>query len=276
MHLFIDMGGTHLRSELHDGEVITAEVCSSRGQDLVLFIECYLRRYPAITFVGIAFAGQIYEGEILSAPNITVSHPKIVAYFASRYGVRIAIDNDLNCVVRAESAYWKCASIATLWVGTGLGAAVIEGGRLLRGWHNQAFEIGHIPYRKAPFVCGCGKHDCLELFASGSALERWLAYEQGGDSLDTLPTLQQLKAQDTPLVAQFESALLHAVVTLLTLANPHYLVLGGGVIEANGYLVEQIRNALPQRLLPSTQQGVKIVTSQLTNAGLAGAKQLRP
>ena len=83
MKLFIDIGGTHLRSEIHGLKDIIYEKLSSSDHDLIHFIEKSLTTYPNIRFIGISYAGQVYNGEILSAPNITVSEMKIKVYFES-------------------------------------------------------------------------------------------------------------------------------------------------------------------------------------------------
>ena len=123
MKLFIDVGGTNLRSELHTSSEIISQKVSSQERELVKYIEHLLVLYPLISFIGISFAGQIFEGEILSAPNLHVSEPKIKEYFESRYNLRLEIENDLKCAVVAEAEFIKSDSIVALYVGTGIGSA---------------------------------------------------------------------------------------------------------------------------------------------------------
>ena len=273
MKLFIDIGGTHLRSEIHTGREVICDKCSSRENDLVLFIEKTLSAYGECSFIGISFAGQVENGEIISSPNINVSQKKIKAYFETRYALRLEIDNDLNCAVMAEAENLKTQSIAALYVGTGLGAAVTDGGKLVRGCRNQAFELGHIPYRKAPFSCGCGKDNCLELFASGGGIERWLRYNKREEG-SVKPNLEKMKKENDPLAEMFEEALLHAAATLVTLGNPETLVLGGGIIQENSYLVPWIREQIVSMALPTSLEGLHIVQTKLQNAAMDGAKLL--
>ncbi len=273
MKLFIDMGGTHLRSEIHGLKDVVFEKLPSRDHDLILFIEKCLTNYPDIRFIGISFAGQVYHGEILSAPNITVSEMKIKQYFESRYPLRLEIDNDLNCTVTAEAENLKEKNIAALYVGTGLGSAVIDQGKLIRGYRNQAFELGHIPYREAPFYCGCGKNNCIELFASGTALEQWMRYNKI-QGYHKKPNLAKLKKESDPLAEVFEKALLHATAILVTLANSKCLVLGGGIIKENLYLVSWIQEKISTVALSSSLEGLSIVQTKLENAAMNGAKLL--
>jgi len=271
--LFIDIGGTHLRSEIESEEGILSDSVSSHEIGLLAYIDTQMVLHPQIDFIGISYAGQVNNGVIEASPNINIDQYDIVATIKSCYGIRSCIDNDLNCAVRAEASYWKSGSIAALFVGTGIGAAVIDEGRLVRGSRNMAFEIGHIPYRESPLHCGCGRSNCIELYASGSGMAKWLKYYDS----DKQPDLHSLKESDSnehSIAAQFEEALLHAAGVLITLANPEILVLGGGVIDQNPYLVTLLREKLKEYALTPALEGVRIEMSVLENAPLAGAKLL--
>ncbi len=270
--LFIDIGGTKLRSELHDGDKIRQDEQSSRTTDLIVYIESLLKMHPEVGFIGISYAGQVNKGVILSAPNITVTTNRIKEYFESRYELRLEIDNDLNCAVRAEAAFFNSQSLAALYIGTGTGSAVIEKGELFRGAENQAFELGHIPYKPAPFPCGCGKNNCLELYASGSALERWMQHQRIEGEL-SFPLLEQSKA-GREIKEQFEEALAFAAATLVTLVNPEILVLGGGVIGHNGYLVDLVKERLPELAFAPSLGNLRIMQSTRQQPGIEGAKLL--
>jgi len=113
-----------------------------------------------------------------------------------------------------------------------LEAGVMSGGNPIRGVSNLAGEIGHIPFRDTPFPCGCGKFNCLELSCSGGAILKWAEYLQRSfTKLEELP-------KDTH--KRFLEGLMYASSTLITLFNPQVLVLGGGVVESNPFLVKYV------------------------------------
>ena len=266
--LFIDIGGTHLRSEMQSRDTFIRETLSSSETGLMEYIDRVMEHHPHIDFIGISYAGQVDKGEILSAPNIHIDSYHIASEVERRYGIPLIIDNDLNCAVRAEAAYWESDNIAALYVGTGIGAAVIDQGRIVRGSHNMAFEIGHIPYKSSPLVCGCGRSNCLELYASGSGMAKWLEY-YGSEEKAVLSSLQGNSVRE-----EFEAAFLHAAGVLVTLGNPEILVLGGGVIEENTYLATLLREKLHYYALFPALQNVRIEISALENAPFEGAKLL--
>ena len=56
-------------------------------------------------------------------------------------------------------------------MGTGLAAAIVRGGEVVRGAGGAAGEIGHLPVGSG-VPCSCGQDGCLETIASGTALHR--------------------------------------------------------------------------------------------------------
>lgn len=272
--LFIDIGGTHLRSEVWSEREIFSECIGSKEFGLLSYIDRVMQKYPDISFIGISYAGQVNEGVLVASPNINIDEYDIVSAVKSRYGIALEIDNDLNCAIRAEAAYWKVDNIAALFIGTGIGSAVIDKGKLVAGSRNMAFEIGHIPYRDTPLLCGCGRSNCIELYASGSGISKWLTLY----GRDQNPNLEQLKnslvEDERSVAAEFERAVLHAAGVLVTLTNPELLVLGGGIVEQNPYLVSLVRENLKEYALKPSLKTLQIEKSVLENAPLSGAKLL--
>jgi glucokinase len=273
--LFIDCGGTYLRSELVTDEGSQSQTLPSASLRLWAFIEEQMAQHPDISFIGVAYAGQVEEGVILASPNIAQEGQFPIAQKAkTRYGVELRIDNDLQCALLAEAAYWKCDTCALLFVGTGLGAAVMDHGHVVRGSRNMAFELGHIPYHVTPWVCGCGRSNCLELSVSGSGIDKALHYYEKEASLSLEHLRNSHDPKERAIAHTFEEGLLCAVGTLVTLSNPSVVVLGGGVIDHNPYLVEWVRKNLHDYALKPTLESLRIEHSVLTNAPLEGAKLL--
>lgn len=272
--LFIDIGGTHLRSVLETRMGPSSEKHATQRVGLFGYIERQMAEHSDISFIGISYAGQVDNGYILSAPNIDVDEHAIKTAVEQRYGIRLEIDNDLNCAARAEAAYWNSTYLASLYVGTGIGAAVIENAHLIRGSRNLSYEIGHIPYRNAPFTCGCGRSNCLELYASGSGMAKWLEHHGKEGKVDLNRFRHSEKPFEQMIAQEFEEALMQGVGTLVTLSNPQILVLGGGIIRKNPYLVRMVKEKIEQFALQGSVDGLRIVASRLENGSLEGAKLL--
>jgi len=273
----IDAGGTNIRAQIFDDQekLIGSEFMNTGERGLIEAIESLLAKYP-IKNIGISYAGQVHNGMILTSPNIQVDEPHIQAYFWDRHRVELAIENDLKCAALAEYRYWGCKStMIAASIGTGFGSAIIDHGKIFRGSHNLAGEIGHAPYRYSDIPCGCGNHFCIEASCSGSALIRRIEHHKLGIKDDLL---EELKLSNDPkareILDHFHEGLLFALGSLIATVNPELIVLGGGVIHKNPYLVDLANEQVERFTLQTARKQTKIVLSQLEEAPLLGAKLL--
>ncbi|WP_024790128.1 ROK family protein [Lebetimonas sp. JH292] len=233
MILAIDIGGTFFRYKF--GEIF--EVKNTKEIDVLKEILNLIEKYKP-SKLGISFAGQVDNGKILSSPNIDIKSIDLKEYIK----IPFILENDLNCAAVAESRYWKSKFLVALYSGTGLGAGIIENGKLVRGYMNLAGEIGHIPYKKTDLLCGCGKNDCLEFYASSKI-------EKIGGSIE-----------------EYKEALNKAVGIVASLFNPEIIVLGGGYYLHHKFEIDK-------KYIPNFDK-VEIKTTKLKDASLIGAEFL--
>ena len=163
-------------------------------------------------------------GHILNTPKIPWRHYDIAGTLENALHIPVGLDTDVNGSCLGEMTY-GCAkgldTVAYFTIGTGIGAGIAVGGRLLHGMMHP--EAGHVLIAKnlhdpGKSVCPC--HDsCLEGLASGPSIEaRWgkKAYELA----------------DNQVVWELESEYLAKAMTniILTL-SPQKIILGGGVMH---------------------------------------------
>ena len=276
MILAVDAGGTYYRAGLYENDTaVKTFFTHSESDDLCSWIEGIFKENETITKVCIGYAGQVHKGVIFSSPNIKVDRADIKAYLEEKYNIKVLLQNDLSCAVLAEAAYYKTGDICALYLGTGMGLGVVSSGSLLKGCKNMAAELGHIPYKEAPFSCGCGKNNCLELFASGEGVAKFKRHLHLDDNI----TLQQLKnstdVKEKNIYEEFEKALLQGVATAITLFNPCVLVIGGGIIKNYDELFDTVLSKYKNFTMPVLTQDVRIVKTQIDNAVLTGALLLK-
>ncbi len=257
MNLYIDRGATNIRYQIEDSSIVTI-----KESNIISLIRELTTQYN-IKRVYISFAGEVRDNIIISAPNIDIEKLDLSSYFPN---IQFKIDNDLNCAILAEAKYWNSRDIVALYIGTGIGAGAISSGNIVRGFSNLAGEIGHIPFKKAPFSCGCGKYNCIELFASGSAVKKWSEYLN--------KDFKRLEDMPKEIYNNFLEGVLYASATLITLFNPQILVLGGGVIEKNSFLIDYIVENIDRYAYNPNLKDLKIVQTKLKDAPLEGAKLL--
>ncbi len=270
MNLYIDFGGTHFRYQLDNS---TIETLNSATIDLKLFLDEIIEKHPKISFIGISFAGIVQNGKIISSPNTNTQNFDVKKYIEKKYTITLTIDNDLNCAALAEYNSLKVDSLAVFYIGTGFGSAFIDNNSLVKGANNKSGEIGHIPFKKSPFICGCGRDDCLELYVSGNGIENWCDYfniEPKYRRLDLLEELNDYKAKI--ILNNFYDALKHAFHTTLNLFDYNSLVLGGSVGKN-----KKIKNFLENEFLKSSfnREKLTITLSTLQEGSLEGTKFLK-
>ncbi|AEA33924.1 ROK family protein [Hippea maritima] len=271
-YLAVDIGGSYIRyiavieEDEFRGKAITKNI------DIVSFLSVLIERYGIEKMV-VSLAGQVFDGFIIASPNVDITNSfDFSGYFRSKYNIEVMLENDLNCAAVAEAGYFDAENIAVVYSGSGIGAGVVDNGKIIRGFRNLALELGHIPYKKAPFRCGCGKNNCLELFASSSGIKKWLKLK-GADEGFTLNEIS-LDPELKWIADQYKEALVFGVSVVITLFNPEVVVLGGGIIKSNEWLLNYVKQKLPEFALNVSLEGVNIEISQLEDGSLEGARIL--
>ena len=236
----------------------------------------------AAAAVGVGAPGLIdHDGVLRFAPNIPgVVDLPLRARLEARLGVPVVIENDANAAAWAErerGAAQQADECLVVTLGTGIGGGIISGGRLLRGAHGFAGEIGHMVVDPNGPDCPCGKKGCWERFASGSALGR-MAREQGlgerGEDVTSAAANGDKRAQK--LLADLAWWVALGLVNLTYLLDPSLIVLGGGLIEAGDVLLDPAAQALHTLLAGSAHRPqVRLAAAHLgPEAGAVGAALL--
>ncbi|MBX3583085.1 MAG: ROK family transcriptional regulator [Rhizobiaceae bacterium] len=126
-------------------------------------------------------------------------------------GLPAFLETDMAAAALGEQLYGlgkQYSEYYYLYFGVGLGGALVQEGRVLRGSGGNAGEIGHMPVVPDGEACPCGNRGCLERYVS---LE---AYRRSGKS-----EVDWLKA----IAPTFRNA----IATVENLFDPQTVVLGG-------------------------------------------------
>lgn len=176
----------------------------------------------------------------------------------------VAILNDADAALLGEMQGQTRQPTAMLTFGTGVGGAFWTGRDRYRGAFGEHPEIGHMPVLPDGPRCYCGLRGCLEVEASGTALNR-RANEAGHPDLATA-----IRAED-PLVARARLAIARALWNLAHILRPERVILGGGLMEAFFDELVPFRHLDPVTA-PSLVAPMEVVPARLGNrAGVVGA-----
>jgi glucokinase len=173
-------------------------------------------------------------------------------------------------------------------LGTGIGGGIIIGGELYLGAVGGAGELGHMTVAEGP-KCGCGNTGCLEMLASGRAVERdAVARLRRGEksvlrdmvagALDSVTAVQVGDAArgGDPLACDILARAAYylgvGMVNAVNIFNPEMVVIGGGMAAIGDMLIAPGRRMVAERAFSVSSGTVRIVIAQLGNeAGIYGA-----
>jgi glucokinase len=237
--------------------------------------------------VGCAAPGPLDHrtGLVHEAPNLVgfIEFPLAARLSDALGGLTVFVDRDTAMAAIAEGAAGAARGardFVYVTVSTGLGGAIVSGGRMLRGVTNTAGEIGHFPVafqldtaRDAAAElprCGCGSYGCAESFAAGRNMSD--AYGVADAAL-VFAAAARGDARAATIVARAERALANLAVGLVNVLNPALIVVGGSIAENQpAHVLEPMRRAISERAFRVPGSAVKIVPAALgRDVGMLGA-----
>lgn len=297
----VDIGGTNTKLvRIEDGEdpVARHEVATPREVEayehtLAGAVGAVARGGSPIEAVGFSVAGLVDERRtIVQAPNLPFFEGVDVAAPLRQRDPEpaLVVENDVNAAIVGEQEWGAgrgCRDLCMLSLGTGVGGGVIVGGRLQRGSHGLAGELGHIVLDHDGPLCTCGLPGHVESYLSTAAIvERGRrALREAGDRGAILRrhvdregeasprVLAEAAREGCPVARDVLAAsgrwLGLACANLTHTLQPDRILVGGGVSQAGELLLEPAREEYEARLMRAVRGSVPIVRAELGVDGAA-------
>ncbi len=305
-HLGIDLGGTYARAALvgDDGRLqrsvkvaLTTREPADVADAVARAADDVVAGATGITHCGVGVAGMLdlATGTVVNAPNLRWRQVPFARMLAERLGRPVRLVNDVAAAAWGEFRVGAGAGVddvLVVFVGSGVGGAVISGGRLVRGTSGVAGEIGHVKVVVDGRPCGCGMRGCVEAYIGGHNL---LAQMREAIAADT-PTLlrERSRGEDaalTPVLLEeaalsgdavaraiYDAAARHLAVAIanqVIVLNPARLILGGGVLRRCPALREAVATGVHRYATDVVRHPLTIVDAALgDDSGLIGAALL--
>jgi len=283
--LVADLGGTKIAvARVDEAGAIEAlqryPTPAAGGMAVVNAIARALRQLPpkGAVGIGIGVPGLAYPDGAVWAPNIPGwKRLPLGAELRTRFGLPVAVESDRNTFVSGEA--WlgsakNCRDVAFVAIGTGIGAGIISGGRLVRGWGELAGCVGWMAVRER-FMTGYEAIGCLEFHVAGPGIARAAeaVLKRPIDAREVVRLARQGNVQAREVLAEAGRILGVGLANLVDILNPQMIVVGGGV--AGELLLAPAREALRRWAQPLAGKQVRIRRSKLGGAGgLLGAAKL--
>ena len=290
----VDLGGTHLRVALVDdtGKILRhlkQETPKGDSPDGILDAladavhEWHCDEQPVVA-ASIMVPGAVNcdKSVVVQAPNLpSLINFELKAELQKRLGWPVFLENDANAAAVGEmwlGAARGCTDVVSVTLGTGVGGGVILNGKLWRGSHGSAGEIGHAtvdPFSE--LKCKCGNTGCLELFASATAIVR-MARELGMNELTAEKVYEAGRDGDERALSVFKRFGMYlgiGLANLINLIDPQIIVITGGAVNGWDLFAAEMYRQVGERAFRATAQQVKIARSECgDNAGLLGAARI--
>ena len=281
----VDVGGTKILTGLlsGSGELIAEPVKVPTGtQDppeailnrLYGSIDAALsavgRSLGDVAGIGIGVPGplNIKEGVFLDPLQLPTLHNfPIRRTVREHYQLPVAVNNDANCFVLAESfvgAGAGCRSVLGFTLGTGFGCGIVIDKKLRLGATETAGEIWFSPY----------KESFIEEYVSGRGLERTYRELSGENSAppEILELARQGKADAITAWEEFGKDLAYAIAWSVNILDPEIVVLGGSLTLGLDLFGPAMEEHLRRQVTPVPSEKTSVVPAQLgKSAGFIGA-----
>ena len=210
--------------------------------------------------IGVASTVEPSTNKVVDAPALGWKDFDLVSNLKTEVSFPIRIENDVNCALIAENKIGvaqNCDPVLYIAIGTGLGGALMVGGKIIHGANNMAGEIGYQldfdDYKNGKFNLP-GQFGAYENKISGSAL--------GKEFSSSEIFFKKLKNDDPLAIEIFEQFLIDLsilIVNAVCLLNPEKIIFGGGLSKA----LEPYLDSIQEKLKEMTPVPTKIEVSKL-------------
>jgi glucokinase len=239
-----------------------------------------------------------WHGIVIETPNMgpDFRNVHLAEELEKALGLPTFLDRDTNVAALGEMSFGAargCDDFIYLTVSTGIGGALVFGGRLFHGPDGTAGELGHTPVT-LDGVCTCGATGHLEGVSSGRGMALLAqaavregrspflaarAAEKSVDKIEGSDVASGEEAGDPTCAAIMERArraFAIACVGFVDALNPSRIVVGGAIADSQGdRLLGPARAEIAATAFRTPARRVKIVPAQLGgDVGLAGGHPL--
>lgn len=316
--LGIDLGGTKILAgviDLERGKVLATAKRKSRvedgpdemmarlGEAAAEAIESAKGNAPEA--IGIGVAGQVdrERGVLISGPNLGMGmdNLQIGPQLHKQFKLPVHLGNDVEVAALGEARFGAGkgqGDFVCVFVGTGVGGAIVRDGAIYRGATNTAGEIGHLVIDMDGRLCGCGGRGHLEAYASRTAMVRMIlgelragrksvlrealpedwSHQPGGTAIRSKVLAKAVADKDELALEAVDEAaryLAAGLISVINFYNPPRIVLGGGVVDAVDRLFKEAARYVGLHALATPRKDVEIVRAALgDDSGIVGAAVL--
>ena len=282
----VDIGGTKIRVGIVGAEGVVYDVprtiptCAELpGEEIVQRLIALIKETLShageydVLGIGVGCTGplDLRKGMLLEVENLpTLNNYPLLQVLEEALQMKVKMENDANALILAE-ALWGAGkdadTVLGFTLGTGIGCALIEHGKVWQGKNDCAGEIWTAPYRDG----------ILEEYVSGNALTRLYELHTGkhlsGTEIAALAIAGEEAAKQ--VWDEFAQALAYALSWTVNMLDRQVVVIGGSIIKSANLFWEQADTSFRRYVCRSVADSVSLKPAALgDDAGFIGAAAL--
>ncbi len=244
-------------------------------------------RHLRLLGIGLGLPGlvNVKKGELIFAPNLDWRDVPLRLMWNQRFHLPVYVENEANLAALGEYYFGVARGVENfiyLSSGIGLGGGIIIDGKLYRGGHGFAGEIGHIQRDPRGELCGCGRRGCWETQVGPRAVLRRVKQallespdvpRPAGFAADLSNLTFHIvidAALNGDLICRkaFEEVAIDlglGIADLANLFNPDLAVIGGALSLGKEILLPVIEKTVLAEALPPSVKDLRIAFSERGN-----------
>ncbi|MGQ7871004.1 ROK family protein [Sunxiuqinia sp. sy24] len=268
----VDLGGTGIKAGRIKNEKIDAHVvCPTPKTDtaeevidnIIDVIKQLIQPTTEAIGIGVPSVVDVENGIVYDVANIpSWKEVHLKDFLEAVFHIPVHINNDANCFAIGEKIYGvgrNQQNFVALTLGTGLGAGVIQDGRLLKDANCGSGEFCIVPYLDGDY----------EQYCSGMFFQK---LGKDGVELYNLAT-----AGETSSLKRFDDFGLHIaqlVKLVVATIDPQMIVFGGSVSKAFPLFEKSMKKGIQDFAYPNSIKKLQIKVSEIENQAVYGAAAL--
>ena len=302
----VDLGGTAIKfglllnAKLVDYAELAARPGTGLQQqlpalkaDIDLLMEANQVSLNDLLGLGFSFAGLVDsdKNRILSTNKKYDDGPSVdlADWARSNWKCPLFAENDARMALLGEWQYGVgCGydNIVMLTLGTGIGSAVLIEGKLLRGKHFQAGNLGgHLTVNYQGGKCTCGNIGCMESEASTWKLPELMQSHAGyaGSSLSQEETLdfealfRNVTDHDPVAIEVLDHCISiwsSGIISMIHAFDPEVIVMSGGIMKSADLIMPRLQKRVEQYAWTPWGKVRLLKAKNINTAALFGADYL--
>ena len=241
------------------------EIVEILANQIQSYMDSFTNSRYGLVSVMIGVHGTVNKDEsILFIPKLQWRHKDLKKDLKKKLTIDIAIENSANLSAYAERVfrYHKSDHLFALISSSGIGSGIMIDGKLEKGYHGYAGEIGHMIIFPDGKPCRCGNSGCWEGYASETSFIEQLALSMNKQNLNLQDVQRLLTEKDAITCKQMEQFIKDislGVNNIINLYNPETLVINSEILRFYPSALEKIKGYL----VSSVSQYREIVLSDL-------------